>query len=65
MQDYNGRKLHFQENLCEVFSKDKKQHHCECGDLVLGRKMCCSWSLAQLFYTCANKLFFWLTEMSV
>jgi len=25
------KKLHFQTSLCEVFAKDKKQHHC--GDL--------------------------------
>jgi len=36
MQVYNIniRKLHFQANLCEVFSEDKKQHYYR--DLVLG-----------------------------
>jgi len=36
MQVYNIniRKLHFQENICEVFAEDQKQQHC--GDLVLG-----------------------------
>jgi len=35
MQVYNVRKLHFQSNLCEVFSEDQQQHCC--GDLVLGQ----------------------------
>jgi len=34
MQVNNVRKLHFQENLYKVFTKDKKQYYCE--DLVLG-----------------------------
>ena len=31
---YNVGKLHFQENLCGVFAKNKQQHYC--GDLVSG-----------------------------
>jgi len=34
IQIYSIRKLRFQENICNVFDEDKKQHYC--GDLVLG-----------------------------
>jgi len=34
MQVYNVRILHFQANLCEVFTEDTQQHYC--GDLGLG-----------------------------
>jgi len=33
MQIYNVKKLHFQENLCELFAENKKQNYC--GDIVL------------------------------
>jgi len=29
MKVYNVRKLHFQVNLCEIFSEDKQQHYYE------------------------------------
>jgi len=28
MQIYNGKKLHLQANLCEVFAENKKQNYC-------------------------------------
>jgi len=35
MQIYNGKKLHLQANLCEVFAENKMQNYCSNIVLVL------------------------------
>jgi len=58
MQVYNIniRKLHFQANLCEVFAENKKQHYC--GNLGWADLLLMKSSRINIFYMCADKIFF-------